>query len=295
MKEVDKFQPISVGSIADLKAGVDISKVHGGYFANSENIKSFVDNGISIIEQDLPHETQYVDFGGAQGLLASSVTDMLMSSGHIVHTQVADANQYYLDEAKKRGLETVLCNLESCNLSDVDLITMRAVLHYNSPEQQKKILSRIIMSLKTHGYFIHQVSSGSNANTELRSALVNLPSLGRAGAGDYHWTSVQETLRLHHEAGFTQTNLVGYAPAASWGPIEQWDRFNFKDLTDAVRELDEKKIQTIENRRELYLREANAVCRQFLEKYGSDETGIESLSDGNFVVHYQYPIIVSRK
>ena len=290
-----KFRASAIGSRADIKAGVDISKVNGGYFSSPKNNKSLLKIGVAAIEKKLPKIVKYADFGGGQGLLARPVVDFLKTKAHTVRGVVVDGNENYLAEAKKKGLAVALCNLESCPISNLDLLTMRAVIHYNTPPKQRKILRNVFSSLKVGGYFVHQVSSGSVANCTLRAAIVNLPELGRGGAGKYHWTSVDEALQLHEDAGFSDTYIAGYAPSASWGPEEQWERFNKKLIDDATREQNQKKLQKILHRREKYFTAANAVIKKFLKKYGAKETGIEQKSNGNFTIHYPYPIIISRK
>ncbi len=290
-----EFKASAIGSNADMQAGVDISKVVGGYFENPENTKGFCEVGIKPLESALPHEIRFVDFGGGDGFLASQVEVYLKAEGFVVDTLVIDGNQSYVEKAKQRGLATDTCNLEECGVERVTLATMRAVLHYNPPERQKAIIRNICRSLGEGGYFVHQVSSGSDVNCQLRSAIVNIPELGRAGSGQYHWTSINETLKIHNESGFSDTKLVGFAPGASWGPDEQWDRFNAKRSREAKEAGDTKTMTEIEEIQKRYLEKATALIEDYLEKYGADETGIERRSDGRYMVNYQYPIIVSKK
>lgn len=289
------FEASAIGSKADIQAGVDISKVVGGYFENPANTKAFCDIGIKPIEGNLPHKIFLVDFGGGQGFLASRVEEYLAADGFEVSSLVADGNASYLDEAKKKGLAVVACNLEECAFENVNLATMRAVLHYNNPEKQLAIIKSIYGCLIDGGYFVHQASSGSEVNSRLRSEIVNIPALGRAGNGQYHWTSTSETLGLHQESGFAESVVFGFAPGAAWGPEEQWDRFNAKRTHEAREAGDTTVVAQIENTRAEYLAAAQTLIEDYLEKYGAEETGIEKLSDGRFMIHYEYPIIVSKK
>ena len=289
------FESKAIGSQADMAANVDISKVHGGYFASQENIRVFDELGIGRIVEHLPHEMFYVDFGGGQGLLAGPTRQYLEKKGHVVEAIVADGNQMYLNKAGSLGLETVLCNLEDFEKTDVDLITMRAVLHYNPPEKQLLILESARRALNEDGYLVHQVSSGSDANSELRSAVVNIPELGRSGAGRYHWTSINETMELHKQAGFSTTELVGFAPPNSWGPEEQWERFNGERLKKAIASNDTDMISSIEADHRTYLKRANLIIEDFFRRFGEKETGIERLANGSYIIHYQYPILLSKK
>jgi SAM-dependent methyltransferase len=288
----NKFKPSAIGSNADMAASVNIGKVYGGYFGKPKNAEAFCKIGFASIEKSLPKKIEYADFGGGQGFLAQTVKEYLQAHGHKVHAIVADSNSSYLKEAQKLGLETTLCNLEDFPLSQMDLITMRAVLHYNHPKNQIAILESARRALKPGGFFIHQVSAGSESNARLRSDIVNLPSLGRAGAGNYHWHSVDEAIELHKAAGFEDTKLVDFAPAASWGPDEQWDRFNTKRFNEAKNDAERK---LIENQKSDYLRQARGLIQKYIKEYGAEATGVESLPNGRQIIHYQYPIIVSRK
>ena len=169
---------------------------------------------------------------------------------------------------------------------------MRAVLHYNLPEAQLAILKNIRQSLRTDGFFVHQLSAArSSVNNELRSALVNLPSLGRDGSGSYHWISESNAVQLHLAAGFSDATVVGHAPSCSWGPESQWTRFN--ESKEKVATAAEATV--LAERKTLYISEANKIAEDYLQKYGSEETGVEKLSDGSYLVHYEYPIIVSKR
>lgn len=168
---------------------------------------------------------------------------------------------------------------------------MRAVLHYNVPEKQVLIIKNIFNSLKKGGYLVHQNSSGNKGNCELRSALVNIPELGRAGAGNYHWISEEEYLSLAKEAGFSETIQVGYAKANSWSPEEQWNRFN-QNLTKRIQESGSViGLEEIEKRKGTYLNKANKLIEEYTTKYGKEYLGIKQ----DLNIEYSYPIIVSRR
>lgn len=289
------FESKAIGSKADMAANVDISKVYGGYFANPENARLFCKIGLGNALSQLPRKITYLDFGGGQGLLAEPIKRYLEENGHTVRAVVADGNQAFLEKAATIGLETMLCNLEDARMRDTDLITMRAVLHYNPPDKQRQILKAAYEALKDGGYLVHQVSSGSDANSQLRSAIVNIPELGRAGAGSYHWTSIDETVELHKQAGFSTTEVAGFAPSNSWGPEEQWDRFNTKRLEEAHVKNDIGTISQIEAEKTNYLAKASRVIEDFIRRFGEQETGVEKLANGSYLIHYQYPIIVSKK
>lgn len=285
----------SIGTNADKAATVDISQVHSGYFADSKNIDVFIGLGISPIADKLPKKLNYVDFGGGQGHLASGVKNYLESNGFSVNELVADANEDYLAIAKSKNLNVNLCNLENCNFPNTDLITMRAVLHYNSHDNQLVILKDVYNSLNTGGYFVHQNSSGNKENCELRSLIVNIDELGRAGAGSYHWVSEGEYKELLGKVGFVDVIHAGYATANSWGPDQQWERFNGKLTEKAKLDNDESLLVEIENRKEVYLTKANKLITEYVERYGGEHLGVKTESDGKVIIEYQYPIVIAKK
>lgn len=285
----------AIGTIADKNSGVDISKVFGNYFSNTKNLDAFVSLGIAPIKNNLPKSVNYIDFGGGQGHLAFCVKEYLQTAGFKVITTVADANDGYLELSKKKGLETKLSNLDNVDFKDVDLITMRAVLHYNTPADQISILKNIFKSLKKGGYLVHQNSSGNIENCELRSAIVNIVELGRAGSGNYHWASESEYEEELKQAGFTNIIHAGYAPPGTWGPESQWERFNDEKTKKAIDAGDIRSSTDLEEKRKVYLAKAYKLIGEYSSKYGKEYLGIKDLPDGKVVIEYLYPIIISRK
>jgi len=291
-----KIEPSSVGSRADLKAGVDIAKVYGGYFSDPEVAQQFVDFGIKDIVNQLPKEIRLADFGGGKGFLTKIVSDYLKSQNHDINAFIVDANQTFLQEAKKEGLQTYECNLENCEFENADIITMRAVNHYNPLEKQLEILKSARESLKEGGFLISQISSGSRENCMLRSEIINLKSLGRAAEGEsYHWTSVDEYSGLLKKTGFKNIEVVGFAKDCKWSPEEQWDRFHSKETQEAVESGNTEKIKVIENHKETFLREAYALINDYYTKYSEDILGVKFDDDGKAIINYKYPIIRCQK
>lgn len=285
----------SIGTNADSEAKVDISKVHGGYFSDPKNTKIFNELGIAPLLKDLPDIVKYVDFGGGQGYLTTSVKQYIEGAGKKVDAIVADANQEYLNIAAKSGLATRLCNLEDADFSGLDLVTMRAVLHYNSPSNQLSILKNISKSLKDGGYLVHQNSSGNKENCALRSAIVNIPELGRVGTGNYHWVCEDEYIDSIKRVGFASTISAGYAPTNSWGPDEPWDRFNSEKMKTALANGDKGFLSSLESRKKIYLEKAYNLIQEYGDKYDREYVGINELPNGKIVIKYLYPITISRK
>lgn len=293
----EKMIPSSAGSQADLRADVNIAKVYGGYFSSLEVAKAFVDAGIQNIEKELPKYVRYADFGGGQGFLTKVVAEHLASQGHTVDAFVLDSNEKFLDIAQQEGLSVQRCNLESCTFQNADLITMRAVNHYNGIEKQIEILQGARNSLKNGGFLISQISSGSELNCRLRSDIVNLHSLERSTeGGNYHWTSVEEYSRILRESGFENNEVIGYAPDCKWSPEEQWDRFHTKELKEATDACDISRIEKIEMLKKRFLKEAYALIGKYADKHDSrQDLGVVFDNDGRAIIHYQYPIIKSQK
>lgn len=290
--------PTSIGSRADLKAGVDISKVFGGYFSNLEAAQAFVDIGIKNIERELPQNIKLADFGGGQGFLTNVVSNYLIQKGHNINAFVIDSNPLFLEEVKRNNPELNIyqCNLENCNFENTDIITMRAVNHYNPPNKQLEILKSSLLSLKEKGFLISQISSGSKENCELRSAIVNLPSLERGAKGEnYHWTSIEEYISFLEKTGFGNINVAGYAPDCKWSPEEQWDRFHAKETTEAQNLNNITKLEIINKNRERFLSDSYDLIRTYISKHGEICLGINFDQNGIATINYKYPIIISQK
>lgn len=148
MKEMEA----SVGTTADIKSGVQISKVHSGYFSNKKNAEAFCEVGIKPILSKLPKLIKIVDIGGGEGFLTNHVEKYLTKRGFQVNAYVLDANKYYLEKAKSHGLKTILSSIQNSNVKDADLIIARAFIHYNSKNNQQKLLDKIFSSLKIGGF-----------------------------------------------------------------------------------------------------------------------------------------------
>jgi len=284
----------SVGTSADMAAGVKIGQVYGGYFSNENNAEIFCKIGIEPIIKNLPKKLTLVDFGGGEGFLAKHVREYLISKTYQVDASVLDANDQYLEIAKSFGLSTICSSIQDSNLKDVNLIIARAVIHYNPAEKQQIIFNKIFESLTKSGYFVHQLTSGSEENCKLRSDIVNIKSLCRA-AGDfkYKWISEKECFRMLKKAGFKENLVAGYAPSNAWGPQEQWERFN-KKRTDEAKASDNKLLlKKIEKEKNIYLNEANNLIIKYIAKYGDKD--IKKIDDNNYLVEYPYPIIISRR
>ena len=278
------FIPKATGSQADVAAKVDVSTVHSGYFSKKENSDLFTEKGIRPILNNLPNSLKYVDFGGAHGHLASEVKYFLNQSGRSVNAMVIDGNERILSKARELGLSTLLGNLDEVQVCGLDLATMRAVLHYNSHEMQKQIMINIFNSLRTGGLLIHQYSSGNEENCRLRSAINNLPSLERGGNGDYRWITTAECSQLTASVGFKNCFITSSNPN-SWTVSEQWERFHKSSNLNA---------DDLGKKRKIFFADASTLIEDFISSYGAVHLGVEKLP-GDYRIHYEYPIIVSRK
>ncbi|OIO23168.1 hypothetical protein AUJ65_04375 [Candidatus Micrarchaeota archaeon CG1_02_51_15] len=284
----------SVGTSADIKAGVRISRVHSGYFSNARNAELFCKIGIDPILTNLPKKITVFDFGGGEGFLTKRVKEHLASKGYDVNASVLDANAVYLKIAKSAGLQTILSSIQDSKVSSADLIIARAVIHYNSAERQQAVFNKIFESLKKGGYFVHQVSSGSKENCCLRSDILNIKSLGRAAArSEYNWLSEEDCLSMAKKAGFKENFVAGYALANSWSPREQWDRFNKKATDEAKSAGNRTLLDRIEWRKAAYLKEANRLVEEYAAKHGIN--GIKKTGEHAYRIEYTYPIFICRK
>ena len=158
------------GVMTDFNSDVKIGLVHGGYFSSPERAKEFVDIFFESIGKDLPEEVHYADLGCGEGFLGSVVTDFLQREGHKVRTELVDGNPKNVEESKKTGYKCTLADLkEYKGESPYDLISMRAVNHYNSLSDQEMIMINILENLKEGGFLVNQLSSGTDENCQLRN------------------------------------------------------------------------------------------------------------------------------
>lgn len=288
---------IPFGSQKDKESRVDIGQVYGGVFSDPENISKFIKYGIETIKDQLPKDLNYVDFGGGQGLLAKSIKDYLEQNNYQVDLIVADANDEYLQKAKSIGLKIKLCNLETEVFPNTDLITMRSVLHYNSLNGQREILTRVYESLNPGGFFVNQFTTGTKLACEMRSEIINHPLLGRAKYdGQYKWITINdEYMEMMKSIGFTSNNLTGYGATISWGPLEQWDRYHGIFLKEAKEQGNTEEVSRLKENRDQYLEESKKIIAKYLSISTAEELGVHLLSDGNYKIDSIYPIIVSKK
>ena len=288
---------LTVGSCrADMMAGVDISKVQSGYFSDQENIEAFIEIGIARVAADLPNRIRFADFGGGTGVLTTQVSIHLATHGHKIHSIVVDANDQFLEQARGSCSEAVLADLETCQIKHCDLITMRAVNHYNPLVKQQKILNNVYRSMSPGAFLVSQISSGSTENCCLRSEVSNLMSLGRSTCSDgFHWTTVDDYLDLLRAAGFANSACVGEAPGSVWRAEDLWNRFNLNATRQAELVEDGDAQAALSRRRETFFRESQQLFQTYDENYSQDITGLNTDDNGEYIIHFKYPVIISRK
>lgn len=279
------FSVLSAGVIADIQSKVKIGKVFKGYFSSPVNAKTFTQIGLPHIASILPAELKLADFGGGDGYLTCEVKNFLEKHNKIVEGIVIDGNPNFLEEAAKKGFITLEASLEETKLKNIDLIIMRAVLHYNSKAVQKKILRKVKSALTNEGIFIHQLSSGDYYNVQLRNKIAHLPSLKRINdTGDIHFTTVDEYLALCKSVNLS-TKLIGYAPESSWTLEEMFDRFHPE--TQGMT----KEQKSDYRDRKSFLREAKELILHYKET--TPIKGIE-INNNTITVCHSYPIFESR-
>lgn len=280
-----------MGTRADIAGKVEIAKVFGGYFSNPANAQAFIDLGIRPILNDLPKNIKYSDFGGGDGYLGSYVNSYLKKKSKQVDTTIVDANPEFLKKVKKLGLKTKLANLEDVKLPKLDLITMRAVFHYNLFKVQKKILKKVYENLTKGGYFINQISTGNEANCKLRNLIKNKELALSGEQGRYEWISVKKYLGALKNTKFSEIRLLGYAPSGSWTLEEQWERVNSTKRANALAKGNLKEVVKIDETKEKFLAYTNKLIN--MKEYKT--AGVEKDKSGSYRVHYQYAIILARK
>lgn len=243
-------------------------KFGGDYSINPENIKRFTDVILEKIMEKLPENFNAVDLGGAGGRLAESVKNELEKKGKYSKFIVIDNNKSFVKEAEKRGLETIEANLvNGIPQKEIDLAIMRNVLHYNSLEDIKKILTNVKSSLKKEGFFVNQVISAIDENhVKFINEVLSSKILGRGA----NYLMNEEYLELCNDTEFP-TELAGYAPSGRWTLREMFWRTYPKKKEP--REVEDMSVFADEEKEE-YSKKLNTYvekCREILKKYVKEE------------------------
>ena len=283
---------------SDLSAGVVMSQLSEGYFADPTMAQAFVDIAIRDIVPTLGDQVNYAGFGGGEGYLTKRVADFISASGRRVSTLVVDANPSYLATAKELGLAGLCADLAEVVLRGYDLITMRSVNHYNALPVQQRIVNAALMALVDDGYLVSQNLSGpSERYCQLASQLSKIPALGRVDADrdEPHMTSEAEFVALMQKAGFEGIRVAGYAPLIEVGPTWYWNRFNEQHRELAMAASDSGEVEAIDERREVYFREANEAISTFLETATATESASIRRTEDSFTLDLNFPIFVGRR
>lgn len=204
-----------------------------------------------------------------------------------------DNNKGFFKEAEKRGLKTVEANLVSgISLKENDLIIMRNVLHYNSLEDIKKILTNVKSSLREKGFFVNQVISAKDENhVKFINEILSGKVLGRGA----NYLTNDEYLKLCNEIELP-TEFAGYAPPGRWTLKEMfWRTYPKKVETKGLEDIGiftDKEKEEYYEKRDAYVEK----CREILEKYAKEE----KIDDIEFKgaeteVEFYGPIFISHK
>ena len=243
-------------------------KFGGDYSINPENIKIFTNVVLDKIAEKLPENFNAADLGGAGGRLAESVKNELEKKGKHSQFTVVDNNKGFVKEAEKRDLKTIEANLANdIPLKEIDLMIMRNVLHYNSLQDIKKILTNVKSSLKDGGFFVNQVISAKNQDyVHFINEILSSKVLGRG----VNYLTNEEYLKLCNETELP-TDLAGYALPGRWTLKEMfWRTYPKKSEAKGVEDMS---VFTDEEKEEYYKKRDAYVerCREILEKYSKEE------------------------
>jgi SAM-dependent methyltransferase len=279
------------GTQKDLKNKVNMDQVLGGYFGDVGIAQSFIEIGIAPIQHQLAKKIRIADFGGGQGLLLSIVRDYLVAQGFMVEAYVVDSNPEFIKECEKKNLQVVLSDIRDCPLEGLDLIIMRAVLHYNAVHNQIKILNGIKKSLAPSGKLVAQILTGSEINCSLRKEIISLPSLGEEIFNGYyicqHFEQLEQTLG---NIGFATVEKMGAAPSLRWSLENQWVRFNgpLVDSKSGLYEQPEDKLKM--EKFMLFKEQVNLIIQNYSERYGRDQLNIDFKDNLNPIIQNDYQI-----
>lgn len=279
-----------MGSAADHAAGVRIAMLYGGWFSNPAVIRRFFDLGIAPQLATLPQIVRYADLGGGMGDLCAGITVALREKGFGVHATVIDGNPDNLPFIREKGLGAQYGDIVSDCLPASDLITVRSVLHYNSPRKQQKLLRNAYTALRPGGILVCNQPTGTAAHCAMRGEVMTHPALLPNGSR-YSWPSCEELLALFDNAGFDTVFAGEIDPTYGWSAADQWERFNRKielSLTNPSEQ------EAFARRKETFLDAACDIFETYRRRFGDAWVRLEGDGRQTRLVTYQ-PVYVSRK
>jgi hypothetical protein len=267
-----------------------MSQVLGGYFGDLNIARIFIEVGIRPILGDLPKKIRVADVGGGQGLLVTTVRDYLVDEGFEVEAYVVDSNPDFIKECERKNLKVSLADIRDCPLKDIELVIMRAVLHYNSVAHQYEILQAIKKLLSPSGKLVAQLLTGSTINCNLRKEIISLSSLGEGILNGYYNSQDFEDLSLMLNAiGFHSVSFMGPAPHLRWTLEQQWMRLNGPITSPFVTEEVKNNPAQFE-RFQLFKREVKAIINRYVDEFGIDSLNVDFANKENPVIQNDYQI-----
>jgi SAM-dependent methyltransferase len=284
------------GTTKDLQNNVKMSQVLGGYFGDASIAKSFIEIGILPIQHELPQKIRIADFGGGEGLLLAIVRDYLIAQGFTVEAIVVDSNPEFIKECEKKNLQVELSDLRDCQLEGLDLVIMRAVLHYNALHNQVKILNAVKKSLAPSGKLVAQILTGSEINCRLRKEIISLTSLGEEIYNGYYISQHFEDLDyMLQNIGFDTVKKMGAAPCLRWSLENQWIRFNGPLINPKSSSPEIYQDNLMMKKFYLFKEQVNTIIEDYTERYGRDQLNIDFTDNLNPIIQNDYLIYCCSK
>lgn len=283
---------------ADLDAAVEMGKINDGYFSRPDVAAAFIEKGIVPVLNQFGTTVSYAGFGGGEGYLTDQVAQYLGQTGRQVCTLVVDANRDYLDKAAARGLKTLCADIADVALSDIDLVTMRAVNHYSNLVSQRNILAHTRTVLAPGGLLVSQNLSGpDDAFCDMASELSRIPTLGRVDHQPDvpHICAEQMFVSLLEQAGFIDIRHRGYAPSIDISPAYYWVRFNAHHHDALARSGDRDQLARLNERHALYMTQANKLIASFLQQACDEARRLIRRDGDSFTVSLTFPVFSARR
>jgi len=292
LSRISDFRSSAAGTARDVREHTNL-ELEIPFFGSRVEAASFVAIALGRAIALLPQTVHYVDFGGGQGILAREMTDALIGAGRTAITTVVDANPSYLADARARGLQVALENIESCTMSDVDLATMRLVIHYCGPDQQASILQRIHRTLAPGGVFVSQIETGEEDVCRLQARIAN--ALSTESRFGYHWPTLSEYIEIARRAGFDEMDVIGESRAVDTSFNEAlaaaWRRFHGRELRELASQERLIEMNQLLAQRARFFRESHALIA---ETFGN-VPGVDTQSQGLQKFRLHYPIVFCRR
>ena len=141
--------------------------IYGGYFSNREPLEKFWEI-IKPFVNLKKEKVSIVELGSANANLCDFITNKIKEDNLETESFAVDTQKESVEAINESSIKKVVSNIAEWNPNtNLDVILMRSVLHYNSLEKQILILNNTSKIMHEDSVFFNQLLSGDNLNIPL--------------------------------------------------------------------------------------------------------------------------------